>query len=152
MSMGNFFHNLRQRDDQMECQKRLFSMTLGQEAPCFMVDVRLGAQAELHIKAGKHTSGWMRLLYQRLLGDAERFQLHALADNQNSFLQCIELPGQMADRCLNSLQIKLSMLMAGIVRHACTNTFQLLETAVSGLIAWARASFASIHQVPAPPA
>jgi hypothetical protein len=61
-----------------------------------------------------------------------RLQLHALAYNLGVFLQGAELPEEMADWSLTSLQTRVIKIGARVVRHARAITFQLAEVAVSG--------------------
>ena len=61
-----------------------------------------------------------------------RLQLHALAYNLGVFLQGAELPEEIADWSLTSLQTRLIKIGARVVRHARSITFQLAEIAISG--------------------
>ena len=61
-----------------------------------------------------------------------RLQLHALAYNLGVFLQGAELPEEMVDWSLTSLQARLIKIGARVIRHARAITFQLAEVAVSG--------------------
>ena len=61
-----------------------------------------------------------------------RLQLHALACNLGVFLQGTDLPEEIADWSLTSLQTRLIKTGARVVRHARAITFQLAEVAVSG--------------------
>jgi hypothetical protein len=61
-----------------------------------------------------------------------RLQLHALAYNLGVLLQGTELPEEVADWSLTSLQTRLIKTGARVVRHARAITFQLAEVAVSG--------------------
>ena len=78
-----------------------------------------------------------------------RLHLHALAYNLATFLRCIELPEEMADWSLTSLQLKLIKIGARVVRHARAITFQLSEAAVSN--AMVRAILDAIHRLRTPP-
>jgi hypothetical protein len=61
-----------------------------------------------------------------------RLQLPALAPNLATFVRCIDLPEEMADWSLTSLQLKLIKIGACVVRHARAITFQQAEVAVTG--------------------
>jgi hypothetical protein len=66
-----------------------------------------------------------------------RLQLHALAYNLGTFLQGADLPEEVADRSLTSLQTRLIKIGARVVCHARAITFQLAEVAVPArLPAW----------------
>lgn len=73
-----------------------------------------------------------------------RLELHALAYNLATFQRCIELPEEMADRSLTSLQLKLIKIGARVLCHARAVTFQLAQVAVSGPMV--RAILAAMHQ------
>ena len=75
--------------------------------------------------------------------------MHALAYNLATFLRCIELPEEMAQWSLTSLQLKLIKIGARVVRHARAITFQLAEVAVTGPMV--RAILAAIRRLRAPP-
>ncbi len=105
--------------------------------------------AEQHIKEGKHAFHWTRLSCRRFRDNEVRLHLHALAYNLATFLRCIELPEEMADWPLTSLQLKLIKIGARVVRRARAITFQLAEAAVTGPMA--RAILAAIHRLRAPP-
>jgi hypothetical protein len=78
-----------------------------------------------------------------------RLQLHVLAYNLATFLRCIELPEEMAQWSLTSLQLKLIKIGARVIRHARAITFQLAEVAVTGPMV--RTILAAIHRLRAPP-
>ena len=78
-----------------------------------------------------------------------RLQLHALAYNLTTFLRCIELPEEMSDWSLTSLQLKLIKIGARVVRHARAIIFQKAEFAVTGPMV--RAILAAIRRLRAPP-
>ena len=105
--------------------------------------------AEQHIREGKYAFRWTRLSCKRFRDNEVRLQLHALACNPATFLRCINLPGEMADRSLTSLQLKLIRIGARVVRHARAITFQLAGIAVTGPMV--RAVPAAIHRLRAPP-
>ena len=105
--------------------------------------------AEQHIKEGKYAFHWTRLSCKRFRENEVRLQLHALAYNLATFLRCIELPEEMADWSLTSLQLKLIKIGARVVRHARAITFQLAEVAVTGPMV--RAILAAIQRLRAPP-
>ena len=63
-----------------------------------------------------------------------RLQLHALAYNLGVFLQGVDLPEEVADWSLTSIQSRLIKIGARVVRHARKITFQLAEVAVSGAL------------------
>jgi regulation of enolase protein 1 (concanavalin A-like superfamily) len=75
--------------------------------------------------------------------------LHALAYNLATFLRCIELPEEMADWSLTSLQLKLIKIGVRVVRHARAITFQLAKVAVMGPMV--RAILTAVHRLRAPP-
>ncbi len=75
--------------------------------------------------------------------------LRLLAYNLATFLRCIELPEEMAQWSLTSLQLKLIKIGARVVRHARAITFQLAEVAVTGPMV--RAILAAIRRLRAPP-
>ncbi|MGB0439096.1 MAG: transposase, partial [Paracoccaceae bacterium] len=77
---------------------------------------------------------WTRLSCKRFCDNEVRLQLHALAYNLGSFLQRAELPEEIADWSLTSIQSRLIKIGARVVRHARKITFQLAEVAVSGHI------------------
>jgi hypothetical protein len=74
--------------------------------------------AEQHIKEGKYAFHWTRLSCRKFRDNEVRLQLHALAYNLATFLRCIELPKEMAQWSLTSLQLKLIKIGARVVRHA----------------------------------
>ncbi len=88
--------------------------------------------AEQYVKEGKHAFHWTRLSCRRLPDNKVRLQLHALAHNLATLLRCIEMPEEMADWSLTSLQLKLIKIGARVVRHA-------------------RAILAAVHRLRAPP-
>ena len=88
--------------------------------------------AEQHIKEGKTAITWTRLSCKRFCDNEVRPQLHALAYNLGVFLQGVDLPQEMADWSLTSIQSRLIKIGARVVRHARKITFQLAEVAVSG--------------------
>ena len=105
--------------------------------------------AEQHIKEGKYAFRWTRLSCRKFRDNEVRLQLHALAYNLATFLRCIELPEEMAQWSLTSLQLKLIKIGARVVRHARAITFQLAEVAVTGPMV--RAILAAIRRLRAPP-
>ncbi len=105
--------------------------------------------AEQHIKEGKQAINWTRLLCKGMAQNAVRLQLHALAYNLGVFLQGTDLPEEMADWSLISLQTRLIKIGARVVRHARAITFQLAEVAVSGALF--QRILATIHRLRAPP-
>ncbi|MDU8913741.1 IS1380 family transposase [Aestuariicoccus sp. MJ-SS9] len=90
--------------------------------------------AEQHIKEGKQAINWTRLSCKGMAQNEVRLQLHALAYNLGVFLQGANLPEEMADWSLTSLQTRLIKIGARVVRHARAITFQLAEVAVSGTL------------------
>jgi hypothetical protein len=78
-----------------------------------------------------------------------RLQLHALAHNLGVFLQGTDLPEEMANWSLTSLQTRLIKIGASVVRHARAITFQLAEVAVSGDLF--NRILAAIQRLRAPP-
>ena len=78
-----------------------------------------------------------------------RLQLHALAYNPGVFLQGTDLPGEIADWSLTSLQTRLIKTGARVVRHARAITFQLAGVAVSGNLF--NRVLAAIQRLRAPP-
>lgn len=105
--------------------------------------------AEQHIKEGKYAFRWTRLSCRKFRDNEVRLQLHALAYNLATFLRCIELPEEMAQWSLTSLQLKLIKIGARVVRHARAITFQLAEVAVTGPMV--RAILAAIRRLRARP-
>ncbi|PTN01129.1 DDE family transposase [Rhodovulum imhoffii] len=90
--------------------------------------------AEQHIKEGKYAVNWTRLSCKRFRDNEVRLQLHALAYNLGSFLKRADLPEEVTDWSLTSIQSRLIKIGARVVRHAHKITFQLAEVAVSGNI------------------
>ena len=90
--------------------------------------------AERHIKEGKTAITWTRLSCKRFRDNEVRLQLHALAYTLGVFLQGLDLPEEMADWSLTSIQSRLIKIGARVVRHARKITFQLAEVAVSGAL------------------
>ena len=90
--------------------------------------------AERHIKEGKTAITWTRLSCKRFRDNEVRLQLHALAYNLGVFLQGVDLPEEVADWSLTSIQSRLIKIGARVVRHARKITFQLAEVAVSGAL------------------
>ncbi|WP_040617079.1 IS1380 family transposase, partial [Roseibium sp. TrichSKD4] len=90
--------------------------------------------AEQHIKEGKNAITWTRLSCKRFCDNEVRLQLHALAYNLGVFLQGLDLPEEVADWSLTSIQSRLIKIGAKVVRHARKITFQLAEVAVSGYV------------------
>jgi hypothetical protein len=88
--------------------------------------------ARQRIKEGKHAINWTRLSCKGMAQNEVRLQLHALAYNLGVFLQKADLPEEMADWSLTSLQTRLIKIGAKVVRHARAITFQLAEVGVSG--------------------
>ena len=86
------------------------------------------------IKEGKNAITWTRLSCKRFCDNEVRLQLHALAYNLGVFLQGVDLPVEIADGSLTSLQSRLIKIGARFVRHARKISFQLAEVAVSGLV------------------
>jgi hypothetical protein len=86
--------------------------------------------AEQHIKEGKYAINWTRLSCKRFRDNEVRLQLHALAYNLGSFLKRANLPEEVADWSLTSIQSRLIKIGARVVRHARKITFQLAEVAV----------------------
>jgi hypothetical protein len=75
---------------------------------------------------------WTRLPCKRFFDNEVRLQLHALPYNQSVFLQGADLPEEMADWSLTSLQTQLIQIGVRVVWHARAITFQLAEVSVSG--------------------
>ena len=98
---------------------------------------------------GKNAINWTRTSRKRFCDNEVRLQLHALAYNMRSFLKRADLPEEVADRSLTSLQLKLIKIGARVVRHARAITFQLAEVAVTGPMV--RAILAAIRRLRAPP-
>lgn len=59
-------------------------------------------------------------------------KLHTLAYNLGVFLQGTDLPEEMADCSLTSLETRLIKIGARVVSNASAITFQLAEVAISG--------------------
>ena len=83
--------------------------------------------AEQYIKEGKYAINWTRLSCRRFRDNEVRLQLHALAYNLGSFLKRADLPEEIADWSLTSIQSRLIKIGAQVVRHARKITFQLAE-------------------------
>ena len=105
--------------------------------------------AEQHIKEGKQAINWTRLSCKGMAQNEVRLQLHALAYNLGVFLQGTDLPEEIADWSLTSLQTRLIKTGARVVRHARAITFQLAEVAVSGNLF--NRVLAAIQRLRAPP-
>ena len=105
--------------------------------------------AEQYIKEGKQAINWTRLSCKGMAQNEVRLQLHALAYNIGAFLQGTDLPDEIADWSLTSLQTRLIKIGARVVRHARAITFQLAEVAVSGDLF--NRILAAIHRLRAPP-
>jgi len=105
--------------------------------------------AEQHIKEGKQAINWTRLSCKGMAQNEVRLQLHALAYNLGVLLQGAELPEEVADWSLTSLQTRLIKIGARVVRHARAITFQLAEVAVSGDLF--TCILAAIHRLRSPP-
>lgn len=86
--------------------------------------------AEQHIKEGKYAINWTRLSCKRFRDIEVRLQLHALAYNLGSFLQRADLPEEIAEWSLTSIQSRLIKIGARVARHARKITFQLAEVSV----------------------
>lgn len=78
-----------------------------------------------------------------------RLQLHALAYHLGVLLQGTDLPEEMADWSLTSLQNRLIKIGARVVRHARIITSQPAEVAVSGDLF--NRILAAIQRLRAPP-
>ena len=105
--------------------------------------------AERHIKEGKNAITWTRLSCKRFCNNAVRLQLHALAYNLGVFLHGVDLPEEIADWSLSSIQSRLIKIGARVVCHARKITFQLAEVAVSGTLFGQ--IIAAIHTIRPPP-
>ncbi len=105
--------------------------------------------AEQHIKEGKQAINWTRLSCKGMAQNEVRLQLHALACNPGVVLQGTDLPGEIADWSLTSLQTRLIKTGARVVRHARAITFQLAGVAVSGNLF--NRVLAAIQRLRAPP-
>jgi hypothetical protein len=102
--------------------------------------------AEQHIKEGKYAINWTRLSCKRFRDNVARLQLYALADNLGIFLQREDLPKEIADWSLTSLETRL---IKRVVRHARKITFQLAEVAASGDLF--KRILEAIHRLREPP-
>jgi len=105
--------------------------------------------AEQYIKEGKRAINWTRLSCKGMAQNEVRLQLHALAYNLGVFLQGADLPEEIADWSLTSLQTRLIKIGARVVRHARAITFQLAEVAVCGDLF--NRILMAIHRLHAPP-
>ena len=95
--------------------------------------------AEQHIKEGKYAINWPRLSCKRFRDNEVKLQHHALAYNPGSFLLRADLPEDIADWSLTSLQSRLIKIGAGVTHDARAITFQLAEIAVPcGIIMYVR--------------
>jgi hypothetical protein len=90
--------------------------------------------AEQHIKEGKQAINWTRLSCVGMAQNEIRLQLHALAYNLGVFPQGTNLPEQIADWSLTSLQTWLIKIGAMVVQQARAITFQLAEVAVNAAL------------------
>ena len=91
-----------------------------------------GTAGQHIIKEGKQAIDWTRLSCKDMAQNEVRLQFHALACNPGVFPQGADLPEEMADGSLTSLQTQLIKIGARVIRHARAITFQLAEVAVSG--------------------
>ena len=105
--------------------------------------------AEQHIKEVKQAINWTRLSCKAMAQNEVRLQLHAMACNLGVFLQGAELPEEIADWSLTSLQTRLIKIGARVVRQARAITFQLAEVAISGGLF--NRILAAIQRLRAPP-
>ena len=105
--------------------------------------------AEQRIKEGKQAINWTRLSCKGMAQNEVRLQLHALAYNLGVFLQGTDLPEEMADWSLTSLQTRLIKIGARVVRHARAIIFQLAEVTVNGDL-FTRI-IGAIHRLRSPP-
>jgi Transposase DDE domain group 1 len=87
--------------------------------------------AEQHIKEGKIALKWTRLSCKTMAQNEVRLQLHALAYNLGAFLRAADLPEEIANWSLTSLQTRLIKTGARVIRHARAMTFQLAEVMIS---------------------
>ena len=71
-----------------------------------------------YIKEGKQAINWTRLSCKNMAQNEVRLLLHALAYNQGVFLQGTDLPEEMADWSLTSLQTRLIKIGARVVPHS----------------------------------
>ena len=107
--------------------------------------------AEQHIKEGKHAINWPRLSCKRFRDNEVRLQLHALACNPGSFPQRADLPEEIADWSLSSIQSRLIKIGARVVHHARKITFQLAEIAVPrGVLGQTLAAVRNLKPPPRP--
>ena len=79
---------------------------------------------------GKNAINWTLLPRKRFRDNEVRLQLHALAYNMRSFPKRADLPEEVADWSLTSIQSRLIKIGPRVVRHARKITFQLAEVAV----------------------
>jgi hypothetical protein len=86
--------------------------------------------AEQHIKEGKNALKWTRLSCMRLIANAVRLQLHALAYNLANFLRTLATPEAIETWSLTSLRERLIKTGARLVRHARYAVFQFAEAAL----------------------
>ncbi|UOA21235.1 hypothetical protein DSM14862_04075 (plasmid) [Sulfitobacter indolifex] len=106
-------------------------------------------KAEQHVKECKQAINWTRLSCKGITQNEVRLRLHALACNLGVFLKGADLPEEMADWSLTSLQIRLIKIGARVVRHARAITFQLAKVAVSGSLF--HRILNAIHRLRSPP-
>ena len=97
----------------------------------------------------KYAINGTRLSCKRFRDNEVRLQLQALAYKLGNFLRRAELPEDVADWSLTSIQSRLIKIGAWVVRHARKITFQLAEVAVSGRIFGQ--ILAAIHNLKPPP-
>ena len=126
-----------------------FVTNLPMEPDCIIRFYSQRGTAEQHIKEGKQAINWTRLSCKGMAQNEVRLQLHALAYDLGVLLQGTELPEEVADWSLTSLQTRLLKTGARGVRHARAITFQLAEVAVS--CALFTRILAAIHRLRSPP-
>jgi hypothetical protein len=104
-------------------------------------------KAEQHIKEGKQVINWTWLSCKGMAQNEVRLQLHALAYNLGVFLKVADLPEEMADWSMTSLQTRLIKYGARVVRHARAITFQLARSrsAAVSFTAFSRRSTGCAH-------
>jgi hypothetical protein len=123
----------------------------GQRLPVLIatrpVDFRCCHQAEnnpCNNAEGKQAINWTRLSCKGMAPSASR-----TAYNLGVFLQGTDLPEEMTDWSLTSLQSRLIKISARVVRHVHAIMFQLGEVAYSGDLF--NRILAAIHRLRAPP-
>jgi hypothetical protein len=96
--------------------------------------------AEQHIKEGKQAINWTRLSCKGMAQNEVRPRLHALAYNLGVFLQATDLPEDVADWSLTSLQNRVIKIGArgssATPAPSPSNSLRLLSMALCSAASW----------------